>query len=536
MADQGSWTDEQLRQREADRLALAKEVPDQSPVEKAPIPGFDQPVDTSFAGDLPGTSAPAQSGMNADPYQAPQPPVAPQAQPVESTQQEAPTPASPAAAPQPQAPAPAPVKPPSLISNPADVAAQFKAENAAWGTDLQQGHITPETYESLFAKKDTLGKIGTIFGLMMSGAGSGLTHQPNAMLEMMNKQISNDFDAQKESATNARNYYQLNMQHQKQMSDIKKQDYDNALTQAQTLQVPIQSQLYKAQTRAFDAETAIKARTNSMLNMNSAALQSLVDEVNKSPPGSPERANAEQKLALVATAVNNENYSLIDRGVAQIAFMHAVTGANGGASGVGQGDTDEKQFQKDQLLLRMNGHKDLADDNESKHIPGIPGKASAALPEEVKTKVQSGKELIEVLNRLEAFTNKHAGTLPDSPKNVAIINQGRTLADSARRAYQQAQFGGVFRDSEKGFIDQAIPDPTQFLPEARTLSKIKTIQSEAQQRTNSLLKSRGLGELPGGAASHQSNTESPKYSEGDTGIQKSTGKPIIFTNGKWKLK
>jgi hypothetical protein len=80
-------------------------------------------------------------------------------------------------------------------------------QQAGWHQDLQDGHITPKTYQDLFAKQDTLSKVGTLFGLLISGAGSGLSHQPNMVMEMMNRTIQNDLDAQKTSKSNAVNYY-----------------------------------------------------------------------------------------------------------------------------------------------------------------------------------------------------------------------------------------------------------------------------------------------------------------------------------------
>lgn len=75
-------------------------------------------------------------------------------------------------------------------------------EQQAWQNDLQNGHITPETYQDLFAKKDTLSKIGTIFGLMVGGGPS-----TNTAYQMMNNELQNDLKAQTQSKTNAVNYY-----------------------------------------------------------------------------------------------------------------------------------------------------------------------------------------------------------------------------------------------------------------------------------------------------------------------------------------
>ena len=64
----------------------------------------------------------------------------------------------------------------------------------------------------IFAKKDTLGKIGTMFGLLIGGAGAGLAHQPNMLMEMMNNQIKNDLQAQEQSSLNKQSFLKINQQ------------------------------------------------------------------------------------------------------------------------------------------------------------------------------------------------------------------------------------------------------------------------------------------------------------------------------------
>lgn len=87
-----------------------------------------------------------------------------------------------------------------------------------------QGKVDPKTTAYLFAKKDTPGKIGLILGMLLSGAGSGLAHQHNALLDMLNKELDRDLDAQKNSNTNAQNWYNLNQHHQMNKAGIKEKN------------------------------------------------------------------------------------------------------------------------------------------------------------------------------------------------------------------------------------------------------------------------------------------------------------------------
>jgi hypothetical protein len=128
-------------------------------------------------------------------------------------------------------------------------------EANAYENDLANGHVKPETYQQYFGKKDTLGKIGTLFGLMVGGAGAGLTHQPNAVMGMIDKEIDRDLDAQKTSAANRQNFFNLNMQNPLVQAQAKKYGIDTktaafALGQGQTLQSVFHDNILKLQKMA----------------------------------------------------------------------------------------------------------------------------------------------------------------------------------------------------------------------------------------------------------------------------------------------
>ncbi len=176
----------------------------------------------------------------------------------EGAQQEvqaAPPPPPVAAAPVAQAPVAAPVAPEAEPQEPAPVSAtrpafesekgrvpptplapeetpdEHYAKEVAFQQDLANRHIEPKTYKSLFAEKSTLGKIGTLFGLLVSGAGAGLTHSPNAVLEMMNKEIDRDLDAQKKSKDNANTFLKTQIDHDLAQSQMLHQTNENARIQ-----------------------------------------------------------------------------------------------------------------------------------------------------------------------------------------------------------------------------------------------------------------------------------------------------------------
>lgn len=166
---------------------------------------------------------------------------------------------------------------PAPIS-PTPTAQEMNAHDDDFHQALQQGAITPEKYPDLLANKSTAGKIMTLFGLMVSGAGSGLSHQPNLLMDMMNKEIDRDLEAQKQTKANAMNMWNLNYQHQLQQLQARQIAAGIPLTQANT-------ELAKQQA-AIAAQTAAKNKiTLDMLNRlqnasaNSPAAQATLNNI-----------------------------------------------------------------------------------------------------------------------------------------------------------------------------------------------------------------------------------------------------------------
>ena len=54
--------------------------------------------------------------------------------------------------------------------------------------------------------------IATTLGLILGGIGSGITGQPNAALQILNKQVDNDIQAQKDDRSNKFNLYKMHLQ------------------------------------------------------------------------------------------------------------------------------------------------------------------------------------------------------------------------------------------------------------------------------------------------------------------------------------
>lgn len=392
----------------------------------------------------------------------------------------------------------APIPPPTPEQHGASVGQEILQEGNAFNQDLLAGHIQPKTMHDLFEDKSTLGKVGTIFGMILSGAGSGLTHQPNMLLQMMQKQIDNDLDAQKSSASNKQNLYKLNMQHQMQQADIKRMDINNQLTQAQTdatkAKTPAEVAEAKArvgqlqaQQKQLEADTNIKTDALTKIQMNRIAVHKLSQIANSTASTPQQKADAQQTLAMLANSVDNENYDVADRAAAKSALFNKISGAAGFGQ-TPQGQNPEGAFQNTVQTLKMTGNEKMADDLQSRHMPGIPGQASVPLTSEDRDRIQGSQALMGSLKRLQDFTNTHKNSI-----DPRVVNEGKALAAQVQGDFRMATHGGVFKIGEQNFIEQIIPsDPTQFVPTIRILPKLDAVMKETNARNNQFLQQKGF--------------------------------------------
>ncbi len=180
-------------------------------------------------------------------------------------------------------------------------------EDALVAQDMQRGHLKPETMEDLFAKKDTLGKIGTIFGLLLSSAGAGLSRQPNALLEMMKNEINNDFEAQKLSNSNAQNWLRLSQNHELQKAQLGQMGVQNELTRAQIGKVPSEIAQNEAHTANLKADAMLKGAERARNMLAIGAYQHLQNQVDKYPAGQSRESAQNMLDNVIAPAIQQNN-------------------------------------------------------------------------------------------------------------------------------------------------------------------------------------------------------------------------------------
>lgn len=450
-------------------------------------PGVEIPMGTD-AEDAQTTQNPTGAPVSA-PSQAPQYPYgAPEEAPAPTDQSDqsdqAAAPARPAAKP---APVQAPQAPQAPQVNPVEAKrGQYLAEDQAWAQDLANQHIKPETYRDLFAKKDTLGKISTFFGLMLSGAGSGLTHQPDALLGMMNSEIQNDLEAQKQSKANAQNFLRLIQQQQ--------------MTSAQVGKLG-------AETRNLNLD----AQTKSNLFANRAVLHDILSQIDKLPQGSPQRQQGEALKVLLSQAVNSENYNIADRAATLSALV---------SSKQNQGQESVQDFQNTNQNYRLAGLTPLAEYREQTNIPGFVGRSSAPMGAGEKNELNKYAEFDQQLGRFIDWTKQNSGVTPTSLENIGKINVGKTLARGLQSKYREASLGTVYKPSEQPLLSQTIPDdPTQFLNKWRVIPQLEALRKENMQQLNTAARTKGFQGYSGQAAPGPRYKMSGgiKYMEGPNG-------------------
>lgn len=350
-------------------------------------------------------------------------------------------------------------------------------EAQAFKADLDNGHIQPKTYQDLFAQKSTLGKIGTIFGLLLSGGGSAVSGQPNALLSMMNQTIDNDLKAQEESQANKQNYLKINQ--------------GNILN--------------KAQSANLTADANTKAYALSKVQMNYAALHHLVDQTSKLPPG-PQRDQAMNQLAMLNQTVQNENYNILDRASTGAAFYKTMFGdqSNGAPTAAMKSGVFGDQA------------KELGTDIENKTIPGVPGRANRPIQQNDREQITAMNVLDNKAKDILNFAKQHKGSV--DPK---VLAQGAQKSAELVNFYNQSIGAGILTPGRLAWLDSQVgKNPTSIFQDVLgNNAKLNEIKNSNASRRDTLLQSYGY------------KTQAPE-SQTSPKVQSKSGQHIVYKNGK----
>lgn len=367
-----------------------------------------------------------------------------------------------------------------------DSMAAMANESENLKNDVNGGKITPLTYRQLMAR-DPLGKVSAMFGLMMSSIGSGLTHQPNAVLEMMNNEINNDLQAQQHSQENKQNLLKINQQ----------------------------GLMNQAHIDSLDKETEVKAYALTKVQMNNLALHKLTQDLTKFPEGSPQYQKAQQALGFLNHSVQNENFNIMDRAATASAYYKTLLGGGLGNGGGGANTT--------LLKSGMYGDegKELGNDMEQKTIPGIPGRASRPVEQNDREKITAMKILSDKSQDVLNFAEKNKGTL--SP---AVRAQGAQKAAELVNFYNQS-LGGALTGYKLPWLEGQIgKNPTSIFQDILgSNAKLREIKNSNDARLGTVLGSYGMSLKQGGGQGKPAAPQGGSTSRG--------GHAMVQKNGKW---
>ncbi len=388
----------------------------------------------------------------------------------------------------------------TLDNLPQHLAEKYRQENTAFWHDLNNGHITPKTYSQLFhfndngTEKSTLGKIGMAFGLLMSGMGSGITGQPNAVLQMMDNTIKNDLEAQGKSKENAMNLLRINQA--------------RVLQEYQIPNLVAEGKVNKAQAAMLTQEANMKAYTMSRMQANMIAVKDMASKLSKLQPGSPEYQRAAQAYTMVLQGVNELN--------ADLAAKASIASAAMGKSIQGAGQNSEEEFKQHTQGLRWMGKEDIARDLESKHITGEPQAANRPVEARDRDVMKGHEQLEGGLKDLYDNIDK-LSTMPLTKDRVKMVEKIAHLQSKIR----ESALGTVYREGEQPLLDKILKTPASTFDKYITKAQLEELRKINRRDNDSLKKNYGIEPKP---EAHPL--------EGKTATDVN-GRKIIMKNGKW---
>lgn len=334
-------------------------------------------------------------------------------------------------------------------------------ERTAMQADIANGHIDPDRY---IKSMSTGGRILQGIGLILGGMGAGMTGGPNFAFNKMQTDIDRDIQAQRDDLGKKQNLLSNNMaqtQNLRQAMDLTRLQLNDVLS----------SKLRMAGDQAQDPlQKANALKSAGLLDMQSGQIQH------------------------------------------QIAVQRAMMGGGGGGVGVGGQSNPEDAFKRQMQFLRMNGKEDLAKDMEAKHIPGI-GQASKEVPPDVQKEMIARQDLQNKIVDLQTFAQKNSGSL-----NPAIVAQGSAKAKLLQDAVRRANAQGVFKESEKNFMEGIVSsEPTQFFQKYRSGKGYQEIAHSNQDTLNAIKQGYGLPAQQAQAEPQYKIVGGVKYMRGPNG-------------------
>lgn len=328
-------------------------------------------------------------------------------------------------------------------------------------TKLQQeiatSQINPKHY---LDSMSTGGKISTGIGLILGGMGAGLTHGPNLAYQYLQNQIDRDIDVQKTDLGKKQNLLSHNFQ---ATGDLRQ------------------------------AADMTRIQTNDIL---SSHLKQLA--------GQAQNTAAQGTMLDIAGKIDGQSAQL----------QHNLAIQKVLQQGMSSNVDPEQSFKTKMQYLRMNGQENIAKDMEAKHVPGV-GQASKEVPGDVMKELIARNDLQKQIEDLQQFAAKHSGSFSPS-----INTQGKAKAQLVQDAIRRANAQGVFKESEKNFMEGIVSsNPTQIFEKYRSGKGYQEISRSNKNTLNNLKEGYGLPRSEGqtGEAPQIKIVNGVKYQRGPNG-------------------
>lgn len=330
---------------------------------------------------------------------------------------------------------------PVAPKTPAQEAQDANNEDLLLQQDFAAGKIHPQTYGDLFAKRDTLGKVGTLFGLIVAGAGAGLTHSPNVVMDMMNKEIERDLEAQKQSNTNAQNWYNAAKAHELQKHQQQEIDARSQGNRVENVGKALESDITRerlkqtapgadlsASNAMRDQLIATTADAKAANGMRIGLGQTFQNHINQMPPG-PAKATAQNVLnSQILPAIGAKNAETNQKATAKKQAIQALSASAANPSGEAKepwdiGDAPSPVNDKVFNTGKMRGETNLPGfgHGAGNIDPGVAGKITAELPA-VKGNREAAYQWYKAFHQL--YNAPNAGQAPGMSEAGGLLGAG----------------------------------------------------------------------------------------------------------------
>ena len=375
-------------------------------------------------------------------------------------------------------PAQAPQSPTAaMVSNPLDantLATQFNQDYAQLKQDVGTGAIKPMTMADIWSKtadgqpRGTLSKIGLLFSMLAGGMGSGLTHQPNLIMQSMQKEIDNDLAAQQNTKTNQFNAFTAATQHVQALSGLNLQQMQAKYQQALTANQPIEAKKLQSEIAVNKANQQLIATNKSKQALVLSVLQHTLGQTNNMPPG-PMKQNAMAAHQMLSQASD-----------AHIAQQNQQTAQQ-----------IENNWKQNNMALSMV-EPGLAQWQAERHLPGQTQYASTPIAPQDRSKMSSMDALDSQIDALQGFIKQH----PAGELSPAALQKGQQMAAEIIPLYSSSLGGDLSQGRTEWLNKQINENPAGLFQQiAGSPARIQEIKDANDRRRQALM---GQYYVPGG--------------------------------------